>query len=106
LRTKESGLPQLVKRWGPAARTKREQYALAGIIARGFERDLEPVWRLFRFLVESSLRKGLPMTSKMFSVLALLLVIGTAACNTIQGAGMDIKATGNAVERAADDAKR
>ena len=46
------------------------------------------------------------MTSKLLSVLALLLVIGTAACNTIQGAGMDIKATGNAVEKAADDAKR
>ena len=44
--------------------------------------------------------------TKVISVLALLLTLGTAACNTIQGAGMDIKATGNAVEKAADDAKR
>jgi|KBSMisStaDraftv2_1062788.scaffolds.fasta_scaffold415282_2 predicted small secreted protein len=44
--------------------------------------------------------------TKVFSVFALLLALGTAACNTVQGAGMDIKATGNAVERAAEDAKR
>jgi predicted small secreted protein len=49
-------------------------------------------------------QKGPPMT-KVFSVFALLLALGTAACNTVQGAGMDIKATGNAVERAAEDAK-
>ena len=28
-----------------------------------------------------------------------------AGCNTIEGAGQDIRATGKAVERAADDAK-
>jgi predicted small secreted protein len=35
------------------------------------------------------------------SCLALLL----AACNTIEGAGKDVKATGSAVERAAEKAK-
>jgi predicted small secreted protein len=35
------------------------------------------------------------------AVLAVLL----GACNTIEGAGKDVKATGAAVERAADDAK-
>ena len=44
--------------------------------------------------------------SKALTVLALLLALGTAACNTGKGAGMDIQATGNAVEKAADDAKR
>jgi predicted small secreted protein len=34
---------------------------------------------------------------------ALLAVL--AGCNTIEGAGKDVKATGAAVERAADDAK-
>lgn len=40
-------------------------------------------------------------------LLALLgmLTIGLAACNTIEGAGQDVKAAGNAVERAAQDAK-
>lgn len=36
-------------------------------------------------------------------VLAVLSVL--AGCNTIEGAGKDVKATGSAVERAADDAK-
>jgi predicted small secreted protein len=44
--------------------------------------------------------------SKALTVLALLLALGTTACNTVRGAGMDIRATGNAVEKAADDAKR
>jgi predicted small secreted protein len=39
----------------------------------------------------------------LLSVLAVALV--AAACNTVEGAGKDIKATGQAVEKAADKAK-
>jgi predicted small secreted protein len=39
----------------------------------------------------------------LLSVLAVVLV--AAACNTVEGAGKDIKATGQAVEKAADKAK-
>lgn len=34
-----------------------------------------------------------------------MLTIGLAACNTIEGAGQDVKAAGYAVEQAAKDAK-
>ena len=37
----------------------------------------------------------------LFGVFALSL----SACNTIEGAGKDVKATGQAVEKAADDSK-
>ena len=43
------------------------------------------------------------------SVIPTLLVLAVLSvldgCNTIEGAGKDVKATGSAVERAADDAK-
>ncbi len=38
-------------------------------------------------------------------VLLGLLSVSLSACNTIGGAGKDVKATGAAVEKAADDAK-
>ena len=45
----------------------------------------------------------------MKRLLALLLLLGFAlaatGCNTVEGAGKDIKATGQAVEKAADKAK-
>jgi len=34
-----------------------------------------------------------------------LFAVSLSACNTIEGAGKDVKATGNAVENAAQDAK-
>lgn len=34
-----------------------------------------------------------------------LFALSLSACNTIEGAGKDVKATGNAVENAAKDAK-
>lgn len=40
-------------------------------------------------------------TAVLFTALALL----ASGCNTIQGAGKDVKATGQAVENAADKAK-
>jgi predicted small secreted protein len=39
------------------------------------------------------------------TLLALAVLSVLAGCNTIEGAGKDVKATGSAVERAADDAK-
>lgn len=38
-------------------------------------------------------------------VSAALFAIGLSACNTIEGAGQDIKSTGKAIERTADDNK-
>ena len=46
------------------------------------------------------------MLKKLAALLALAgLAAVVAGCNTIEGAGKDIKAGGNAIERAADDAK-
>ena len=44
----------------------------------------------------------------MKTITTLLLVVfaaSLAACNTVEGAGKDVKATGAAVEKAADGAK-
>jgi entericidin B len=44
----------------------------------------------------------------MKTLISLLLVVFAAsltACNTVEGAGKDVKATGAAVEKAADEAK-
>ena len=38
------------------------------------------------------------------SLLAAMMVL-VAGCNTVAGAGKDVKATGSAVERAANEAK-
>ena len=42
-------------------------------------------------------------TISTFVAVALLAVL--AGCNTVEGAGKDVKATGAAVEKAADNAK-
>lgn len=43
---------------------------------------------------------------KTLATLALIAFMGAlAGCNTVEGAGKDVKATGAAVERAADKAK-
>ena len=44
----------------------------------------------------------------MKTLLVILLgmsVLSLTACNTVAGAGKDVKATGQAVEKAAEDAK-
>jgi entericidin B len=41
----------------------------------------------------------------MTAALLALMMLATAGCNTVEGAGKDVKATGSAVERAADKAK-
>jgi len=44
---------------------------------------------------------------KKLAVLAALvgIVIGVSACNTVEGAGKDVKAAGTGIEKAADKAK-
>ena len=44
---------------------------------------------------------------KKFAVLAALagIVVGLSACNTVEGAGKDVKAAGQAVSDSAKDAK-
>ncbi len=41
----------------------------------------------------------------MMIVLLGMLGVSLTACNTVEGAGKDVKATGAAVEKAADEAK-
>ena len=44
------------------------------------------------------------MTKLMVALLGIC-VVALSACNTVEGAGKDVKATGSAVENAAKDAK-
>lgn len=37
---------------------------------------------------------------------ALLALLGATACNTVEGAGEDVEAAGDAIEEATDDAVR
>ncbi len=41
----------------------------------------------------------------MIALGALIVAVGLSACNTIEGAGQDMKSTGKAIERTADDNK-
>jgi predicted small secreted protein len=46
------------------------------------------------------------MLNKLVVLLALAgLVVAVTGCNTMEGAGKDVKAAGGAVEKAADKAK-
>ncbi len=46
------------------------------------------------------------MMKKLIALMALAgIVVAVAGCNTIEGAGKDVKAAGSAVEKAADSAK-
>ena len=46
------------------------------------------------------------MLKRIAGLLALSgIALGFAACNTVEGAGKDVKATGSAIEKAADGAK-
>jgi predicted small secreted protein len=46
------------------------------------------------------------MLKRIAALVALAgLVLGVTACNTVEGAGKDVKATGGAIEKAADNAK-
>ena len=45
------------------------------------------------------------MTTKRFlAMLALVLFLPAAACNTVEGMGQDTQAAGNAIEDSAEDA--
>jgi predicted small secreted protein len=46
------------------------------------------------------------MQKRLVGLVALAgVVLGLAACNTVEGVGKDVKATGTAIEKAADSAK-
>jgi predicted small secreted protein len=46
------------------------------------------------------------MTKKLAAVFALFcFAFALAVCNTVEGVGKDVKATGNAIEKAADKNK-
>jgi predicted small secreted protein len=48
--------------------------------------------------------RGGATLARIAALVALALTLG--GCNTVQGIGKDIKAGGNAIEKAADSAKR
>lgn len=41
-----------------------------------------------------------------FAALAFLLAAAAAACNTVQGVGKDVGAAGDAIDHAAEDARK
>jgi len=43
--------------------------------------------------------------TKLFPVLALLAFAGVSACNTVAGAGADISAGGQAIEKKAEEVR-
>ena len=46
------------------------------------------------------------MAARLVALATLaVLVAGLAGCNTVEGVGKDVKATGQAVEKAADQSK-
>lgn len=44
------------------------------------------------------------MTKSLAPLFAVLFALGVSACNTVEGAGEDIRATGEAIDEAAEDA--
>jgi predicted small secreted protein len=46
-----------------------------------------------------------PVRAAILASAATLIVLGLSACNTISGAGQDIKSTGKAIERSAEASK-
>jgi len=46
------------------------------------------------------------MTKKIGLVLALTTMIGLAACNTVNGAGKDVKSAGTAISSASGENKK
>jgi entericidin B len=49
--------------------------------------------------------KGQSQMKTLTTIIAVALLAAVAGCNTVEGAGKDVKATGQAVEKAADNAK-
>jgi predicted small secreted protein len=45
------------------------------------------------------------MWNRLAAIVALAIAVTATGCNTIEGAGKDIKATGGAIEKAAGKAK-
>jgi predicted small secreted protein len=42
---------------------------------------------------------------KLLPLLFVVLSLGVSACNTVQGAGQDIKSAGQAIDKTAEEAK-
>src|SRR5450432_201017 len=63
--------------------------------------------RTFRRRASTCLNKGVNDMIKKLAALAAIagMVIGVSACNTVEGAGKDVKAAGTGIEKAADKAK-
>jgi predicted small secreted protein len=80
----------------------------AAILAHVLDDERLPAWHATCTSYLRNIRptpwKGTVM--KAIAVVLLAAVMGMlAGCNTVEGAGKDVKATGAAVERAADKAK-
>jgi entericidin B len=45
-------------------------------------------------------------STPLLAVLAAIFSLSLAACNTVEGVGEDISSTGNAIDRAAEDARK
>lgn len=46
------------------------------------------------------------MMSKYLSLLFIVATLGLSGCNTVKGAGEDVKATGEAISNTAEKAKK
>lgn len=64
-----------------------------------------PGWNLRSPLSSNDLTKGNAMKQILAIAVLGMSVLTLSACNTVEGAGKDVKATGQAVENAAKDAK-
>jgi entericidin B len=52
------------------------------------------------------MKEEVTMARKLVAVLSLIgMAFGLVACNTVEGVGKDVKATGQAIEKAADKNK-
>lgn len=45
-------------------------------------------------------------TNALLAILATVISLGLAACNTVEGVGEDIRSTGDAIDDASEDARR
>jgi entericidin B len=61
-------------------------------------------WNLGQLGSSISLNRGVTVKT-LSALLAAALLATLCGCNTVEGAGKDVKATGQAVENAADKAK-
>jgi predicted small secreted protein len=56
------------------------------------------------FSIQVKIERITALTKSLAPLLAVLFALGVSACNTVEGAGEDIRATGDAIDEAAEDA--